>query len=81
MSSCTAGAFPQNPAGRCSGEVCVCTTMLYMAAGILWGKERVTSKDFTHLCSPSIALSLSCPKQAHPAAPWLYVPAGRRWQS
>lgn len=81
MSFCTAGAFPQNPAGWCSGEVRVCTAMLYVAAGSLSGKEGVTSKDFTHLCSPSIALSLLRPKQVHPAAPWLHVPARRRWQS
>lgn len=37
------------------------------------------SKDLTHLCSPSIVLFLLCPKQVHPAAPWLRVPAGRRW--
>lgn len=37
------------------------------------------SEDFTHLCSPSIVLFLLYPKQVHPAAPWLHVPAGRRW--
>jgi len=58
MSFCTAGAFPRNPAGHCSGKVCVCTTVLYMAAGSLWGKEGVASNDFTRLCSQFIVLSL-----------------------